>query len=149
MSGWQGLLNSLGGASENFGNSKFGKGLLNLLQDPSTGDFANGLLAQGGDFAGSVGRSLIDAEKMKILRNERDSKERWLELQEAIQARKLDREKRIASPKSVTKKTTSADKQLDANSRKIVAAFIKKYPQYAGESVEDILAVAQKLTPEG
>lgn len=74
MSGWEGLLSSLSGASENFGNSKFGKGLLNLLQDPTTGDFANGLLAQGGDFAGTVGRSLIDAEKMKLLRMESEAK---------------------------------------------------------------------------
>lgn len=99
-------------------------------------------------FGSSLAQGLSDYSQTAEKSRAADNKERWLKLQEEIQSRKLERERRIANPKSASgAKPGKKPKQktMTALERKKFAAFIKQYPQYANESVDDILAVADKL----
>lgn len=159
--GIEGLLGGLN-------NPKFKNGLLKFLQSPEALALGSGMLAASQpnmnnptSFGGALAQGLGNMSKSMENSKANEMKERWLQLSEGIQARKVGREARIADGKPaaskkpviskaegkpvVAKPVSKARKTMSQKDRMVYAQFIKKYPQYAKDKPEDILAVAKQL----
>lgn len=122
-------------------------GLLKFLQSPEAMALGQGLLAgsqpsmtQPSSFGGALAQGLGNMQQVSDRNREHQRSEDWLRLQQEIASRKRDK-----TASSVPKTTSPRNKGISKENRILAAKFIKAYPQYANESMEDIVAVAQKL----
>lgn len=121
-------------------NQHFQTGLLNFLKSPEALALGQGLLAGAQPslthpvtFGGAFAQGLANIPKAQEAAMQR----KRLDLQEQRLNLALGQEARRA------KKAPSV--KMKKKDKIIVNEFLKKYPQYAGESPEDILAVAHYL----